>query len=168
MSGLMLDCQTPRGRKFISHQLRTQSLLEKRGYKILNMATKASHADVLIAKDVEGLTTLCGVAEIKSREMAGSVPLTVDYLANNGGYLVTHDKLKYGSEASNLFSVPFFLIVNLLMENKILIWKVTDDQGLFLFDFETRDTPTQMTCNGGTITRPNSYLPVDKATVLEY
>lgn len=164
----MLDCQTPKGRKFISHQLRTQSLLEKKGYKFLNMASSDSAADVLIAKDVDGILTLCGVAEIKSREMAGNQPLTVDYLSNNGGYLVTHDKLRYGSEASNLFEVPFYLIVNLLLENKILIWKVTDDQGLFLFDFETKNTSTKMTCNGGTIVRPNSYLPVDKATIIEY
>lgn len=164
----MLDCLTPKGRKFISHQLRTQSLLERKGYKFFNMASKASTADVLIAKDIDGLMTLCGVAEIKSRELAGNVPLTVDYLSNNGGYLVTHDKLKYGSEASNLFEVPFYLIVNLLLENKILIWKVTDDRGLFLFDFDTKNTATQMTCNGGSIVRPNSYLPVDKATIIEY
>lgn len=132
------------------------------------MASKASTADVLIAKEVDGLMTLCGVAEIKSREMAGNAPLTVDYLSNNGGYLVTHDKLKYGSDASNLFEVPFYLIVNLLLENKILIWKVTDDRGLFLFDFDTKNTATQMTCNGGSIVRPNSYLPVDKATIIEY
>lgn len=164
----MLDCLTPRGKKFISHQLRTQSLLEKRGYKFLNMASSDSASDVIIAKDVDGLLTICGVAEIKSREMAGNVPLTIDYLLNNGGYLVTHDKLVYGSEASNLFGVPFFLIVNLLLENKILIWKVTDNQGLFLFDFETKNTSTRMTCNGGTIVRPNSYLPADKATIVEY
>jgi hypothetical protein len=100
--------------------------------------------------------------------MAGSQPLTVSYLRNNGGYLITHDKLKFGSNASYMFSVPFFLIVNLLMEEKILIWQVTDDQGLFMFDFDTRETSTKMTCNGGEIVRPNSYLPVDKATVVEY
>lgn len=164
----MLDCQTPNGKKFISHQLRTQRLLEKKGYKFFNMSTESAKSDVLIAKDVDGMMTLCGVAEIKSREMAGSVPLTVDYLRTNGGYLITSDKLSYGADASNLFTVPFYLIVNLLIDKKILIWKITDDQGLYLFDFETKNTSTQMTCNGGTITRPNSFLPVDQATIIEY
>lgn len=164
----MLDCETPLGKTFIEHQYTTQRILEAKGYTLMNMATKDAGADILIAKPVDGVLTICGVAEIKSRRMAGKVPLTVDYLANNGGYLITHDKLKFGANASFLFSVPYFLIVNLLLESKLLIWQITDDQGLFLFDFDTRETSTQMTCNGGEIVRPNSYLPVDKATVIAY
>lgn len=164
----MLDCETSLGKTFIDHQMFIQHILESKGYTIMNMSTKNSASDVVIAKPIENVLTICGVAEIKSRNMAGSQPLTVDYLRNNGGYLITHDKLKFGSDASYMFSVPFYLVVNLLMEDKILIWQVTDDQGLFIFDFDTRDTSTKMTCNGGEIVRPNSYLPVDKATVIEY
>lgn len=164
----MLDCETPLGKTFIDHQMFTQRILESKGYTIMNMSTKDSAADVVIAKPIENVLTICGVAEIKSRKMAGSQPLTVEYLRRNGGYLITHDKLKFGSNASYIFSVPFFLIVNLLMEEKILIWQVTDDQGLYMFDFDTRETSTKMTCNGGEIVRPNSYLPIDKATVIEY
>lgn len=164
----MLDCETPLGKTFIDCQIETQKYFESKGYTLMNMATKDAGADVLIAKPMEGQLTICGVAEIKSRKMAGKVPLTVEYLESNGGYLITHDKLKFGSSASFLFSVPYFLIVNLLLDKKILIWKVTDDQGLYLFDFETRETSTKMTCNGGEIVRPNSYLPVDKATIVAY
>lgn len=164
----MLDCETPLGKTFIDHQMFTQKILESKGYTLMNMSTKDAGADILIAKPVEGVLTVCGIAEIKSRKMAGSSPLTREYLKNNGGYLITHDKLKFGSSASFVFSVPFYLIVNLLMEEVILIWKITDDQGLFMFDFETKDTLTKMTCNGGEIVRPNSYLPIDKATVIEY
>lgn len=164
----MLDCETPLGKTFIDHQKATQKILESKGYTVLNMSTKDAGADVIIAKPIDDELTVCGVAEIRSRKTAGGVPLTYEYLKSNGGYLVTHDKLKFGQGASYVFSVPFFLIVNLLVENKILIWKVTDDQGLFEFDFHTKKTSTQMTCNGGTIIKENSFLPVDKATVIDY
>lgn len=164
----MLDCDTPIGKTFIDYQKFTQKILEAKGYTVMNMATKDSGADVLLAKSIDKELTLCGVAEIKCRKSAGPVPLTYEYLQNNGGYLITHDKLKFGQSASYVFSVPYYLIVNLLVVNRILVWKVTDDQGLFLFDFETKNTSTRMTCNGGEIIRPNSYLPVDKATIIDY
>lgn len=164
----MLDCETPLGKTFIDHQKATQKILESKGYTVLNMSTKDAGADVIIAKPIENELTVCGVAEIRSRKTAGGVPLTYEYLKSNGGYLVTHDKLKFGQSASYVFSVPFFLIVNLLVENKILVWKVTDDQGLFEFEFPTKKTSTQMTCNGGSIIKENSFLPVDKATVIDY
>lgn len=164
----MLDCETPLGKTYINHQIQTQKILESKGYVFLNMSTKDSAVDAIIAKSINGTLTVCGIAEIKSRRMAGEAKLTRNYLIANGGYLITNDKLKYGSEAAFVFEVPFFLIVNLLEENVILIWKVTDEMGQFLFDFETRDTSTQATCNGGEIVRKNSYLPVDKATCVEY
>lgn len=164
----MLDCETPLGIQFIEEQHNTQRILEKKGYVFMNMATKDAGADVIIAKKIDGVLTACGVAEIKSRKSAAGKPLTRQYLRNNGGYLVTNDKLTFGASASNLFSVPYFLIVNLLFEKCILIWKVTNDQGLFEFDYEVKETSTRMTCNGGEIVRPNAYLPIDKATCIEY
>lgn len=163
-----MDCETPLGKIFIDHQKQTQKILDSMGYVTVNMATKDAGADVLIGKEIDGELTMVGVAEIKCRKMAGSQILTREYLKRNGGYLITNDKLKFGQSASFLFGVPYFLIVNLLHEGVLLIWKVTDDKGLYLFDFDTKDTLTKMTCNGGEIVRPNSYLPVDKATVFEY
>jgi hypothetical protein len=163
----MLDCETPLGQTFISHQYDTQKILEGKGYTLMNMSSKDSHADVIIAKNIDGVLTVCGVAEIKSRKMAGDKPLTREYL-KAGGYLITREKLDYGSQCAFLFGVPYYLIVNLLSEKVILIWKVTNDQGLFEFDFDTRETSTKMTCNGGEIVRKNAYLPVDKAFCIEY
>jgi hypothetical protein len=164
----MLDCETPIGRMFINEQYNTQKILESRGYTFINMPKKDSGIDAIISKYIDGMLTICGVAEIKNRKMAGDKKLTTIYLEKNGGYLITHDKLRYGQEASNIFEVPFYLIVNLLEEGVILIWKITDDAGMFTFDFDTRESLTQMTCNGGKINRINSYLPVDKAVKIDY
>jgi hypothetical protein len=164
----MLDCETPIGKMFINEQYNTQKILESRGYTFINTAKKDSGIDAIISKTIDGILTVCGVAEIKNRKMAGDKKLTTMYLKNNGGYLITHDKLKVGQEASIVFEVPFYLIVNLLEEGVILIWKITDDVGMFTFPFDTRESTTQMTCNGGKINRVNSYLPVDKAIKIDY
>ena len=164
----MLDCDTPVGKMFINEQYNTQKILESKGYTFINMATKDSGADAFIAKTIDGVLTVCGVAEIKNRKMAGNSKLTVQYLKDNGGYLITNEKLKYGKNASEFFEIPFFLIVNLLEEGVILIWKVTNEYGSYMFDFVSRETETSMTCNGGVITRLNSYLPVDKAIKVDY
>ena len=164
----MLDCETPIGRMFIKEQYNTQKILESRGYTFISTAKKYSGIDAIIAKNIDSTLTVCGVAEIRNRKMAGDKKLTTSYLEKNGGYLVTHDKLKCGQEASAVFEVPFYLIVNLLEEGIILIWKITDDVGMFSFEFDTRESVTQMTCNGGRINRLNSYLPVDKAIKIDY
>lgn len=144
-----------------------QDVLESKGYTVVEMSRDDSGIDVIISKKINGRLTCCGVAEIKNRISAGNQQITVEYV-RNGGYLITEDKLSNGSDISFMLSVPYFLIVNIVPDKKILIWKITDESGLFLFDFETKNTKTQMTCNGGTIVRKNSYLPIDKATILEY
>ena len=163
---IMLDCQTPRGRKFIDEQHKTQSILESLGYYFVNMSTDSAFADAIIAKREGDVLKMVGICEIKTRLMAYEKPLTIKYLKDNGGYLVTYEKLSNGVEASSMLSVPFFLIVRLVHENVILIWKVSDENGVFEFDFEKRITKTRETCNGGQIKRLNAYLPVEKATAI--
>lgn len=158
---MKLDCDTPLGKTFIEHQHNTEKILSLYGYTFISMPRKDSVSDTLIAMNVDGVLTLRGIAEIKSRRMAGSHRLTVDYLKANGGYLVTNEKLRYGKLVSEQMNVPFYLIVNLLEESAILIWQITSEEGEYTFKFETKNTSTKMTCNGGTIIRPNSYLSVD-------
>lgn len=162
----MLDCQTPRGRRFIDEQHKTQCILESLGYFFVTMSTDSSFADAIIAKRENDILKMVGVCEIKTRLMANDRPLTIKYLKDNGGYLVTYEKLSNGVEASSMLSVPFFLIVRLVHESVILIWKVSDENGVFEFDFEKRRTKTKETCNGGNIVRLNAYLPVEKSTVI--
>lgn len=159
---MMLDCDTPLGKTFIEEQRNTEDILSTYGYTFISMPRKDSTSDTLIAMNVDGILTLRGIAEIKSRRMAGKSILTVDYLKQNGGYLITDEKLKYGKLVSEKMQVPFYIIVNLLEERKILIWQITSSDGEYEFSFETKDTATKMTCNGGTIVRTNSYLPMDK------
>lgn len=165
----MLDCETPLGRVFMNEQYNTQRLLEARGYTVINTPGADHTSDVMLAKDFDGKLTLCGLAEIKSRRMAGTKVLNRAYVEKYG-YLVTYEKIRYGSMASSFYKVPFFLIVNLLLDKRLLVWQLTDRMGNYTMDFPVEYTKTQKTCNGGEITRKNAYLPLDTKflTEIEY
>lgn len=156
----MLDCETPLGKKYIEEQYKTQAILEARGYTVINTPSKDHNSDIMLAKKVDGMLTLYGVAEIKSRRMAGERVIDREYVKRNG-YLVTYDKIKYGAQISSFYKVPFFLIVNLLLDNRILVWQLTHANGEKTMDYKVLDTKTQKTCNGGEIVRRNAYLPLE-------
>jgi hypothetical protein len=157
----MLDCQTELGEFFMQEQYRVQGVLEARGYTVINTSGLENNSDVILAKPVDGRLTIVGLAEIKCRKSAGGVPLTREYLSSNGGYLITHQKLKYGGFASSLYRVPFFVIVSLMEENVIMVWQITDSKGNFVEKYEIKKTVTRKTVNGGEIARENAFLPIN-------
>ena len=105
-----LDCETPLGQLFIQEQYRTQERLAARGYTVINTSGASNNADVILSKVIDGRLTMTGLAEIKSRKTAGENPLTRKYLSENGGYLITAEKLKFGALASSMYKVPFYFI----------------------------------------------------------
>ena len=165
----MLDCETPLGRQFIEEQYRVQRKLQERGYTVFNSAGKANHSDVFLCKEEDGWPTLTGIAEIKCRKSAGNQPISRQYLIDNGGYLITYSKLKYGAMVSGIHMVPFFVIVSLIDEGVILVWQVTNSTGRFMDEVPFRITKTRKTVNGGEIERTNAFLQMDSKylTVIE-
>lgn len=165
----MLDCETPLGRQFIEEQYRVQRKLQERGYTVFNSGGKANHADVFLCKEEDGWPTLVGIAEIKCRKSAGNQPINRQYLIDNGGYLITHSKLKYGAMVSGIHMVPFFVIVSLIDEGVILVWQITNRTGNYVDDVPSRVTKTRKTVNGGEIERTNAFLQMDSKylTVIE-
>ncbi len=163
---MKLDCDTPLGQVFMQEQFKTQEVLEGRGYVVVNTPGKDHHSDIMLAKEMEGKLTLFGIAEIKCRRMAGDQVLNREYVKQNG-YLVTEHKLKYGAMVSSMYKVPFFLIVNLLLDNRILVWQVTDRLGNYTMDIKTLETKTQATCNGGSTIRRNAFLHFDTKYLTE-
>lgn len=161
----MLNSQTPVGQIFMLHQRDTQHILEARGYKFIEMSRENSSHDVFIVKNIEGRDVCTGIAEIKCRMFIGNTLISRKSLKN--GYLISYDKLTYGASASELFGIPYFVIVNLIPEKYILIWKLAEN-GDFLFDFPVRESQTKKNCNGGVAVRLNAYLPLEKAYELKY
>jgi hypothetical protein len=165
----VLDCETPLGRQFIEEQYRVQQKLQDRGYTVFNSAGKANHADVFLCKEEDGWPTLVGIAEIKCRKSAGGQPINRQYLIDNGGYLITYTKLKYGAMVSGIHMVPFFVIVSLIDEGVILVWQITNKSGDFVEEIVHRVSYTRKTVNGGDANRTNAFLQMDSKylTVIE-
>ena len=97
---------------------------------------------------------IIGVCENKCRNM------TYDKLLEYGSWLITYEKLEVGKMASILFNVPFLGFLYLVDDDVTLFWKITDENGTFLFEFDKRETKTQANINGGEALRLNAYLPV--------
>lgn len=158
---MSLDCETPMGQLFIKEQKRVEKMISNCGYTVVSTSCNDHRSDIILSKEIEGRLTICGVGEIKARISAGGRPLTVDYLRENGGYLITSDKLKYGAMMSSMLSAPFFVIVSVIADQTILIWKITDKLGDYTEKFVTRETKTIKTVNGGEVVRTNAFLSMD-------
>lgn len=146
-----LDCNTENGRRFIAEQSESATrFAEAYGYGVIQTAdTMPADLDAMFYKDGQ----LVGIAEIKSREMSMSE------LEGFGSYLITLEKLMKGAELSRRLSVPYILIVRLLKDDVLFYWRITDGTGQIRCPFDVRSTETKRTCNGGTATRANAYLP---------
>lgn len=155
----MLDCESPLGIEFMKHQYAAMAKLNKLGYLCIATKQPFDKSDIFIAKkDADSHLRMYGFAEIRSRATAGGNILSVDYLKKNGGYLISNDKLSHGQQLSFMMNMPFFIIVNLIYENKLLVWKITDDKGNFLDQFPRRRTKTRATVNGGVSEKLNAFL----------
>jgi len=166
----MLDCESPLGIEYMKHQYAAMAKLNKLGYFCIATKNPADKTDIFIAKrGDDGHLRMYGIAEIKSRATAAGQMLTIEYLKRNGGYLITNEKLSVGQQASFMLNIPYFVIVNLIYENKLLVWKVTDDKGNFLDDFPRKRTKTKATVNGGHANRLNAFLQMSSKnlTIIE-
>jgi hypothetical protein len=157
----MLDCNSPLGQEFMREQYKTQRMLESMGYTVINTSGDDNYQDVILAKKADDRLVIHALAEIKSRKMAGNKVVTVDFLRENGGYLITYNKLKYGAMAAGIYHVPFFVIVRLIECDTILIWQITDQNGNYLEKIKTEETVTRANVNGGQARRLNAFLSMD-------
>lgn len=148
---MTLDCTTPAGLGYIAEQ----SSAAERFARAYGCAVAQTGDDLPAGIDAVFSSSgrICGVAEIKSRN------LSLDELRKFGSYLISYDKLRKGIEASALLHVPFVVIVSLLNDGAMIYWKITDASGGVTATFTVRTTRTQANCNGGSADRANAFLP---------
>jgi len=154
----MLDSGSPSGEEAIAHQREVQDLISSMGYVVTEMPNPTCPYDILISKRSGSGLVLSGIAEIKSRTRAGNKDLTIDYLNNEGGYLISMDKIESGRKASKYLGVPFFIIVKLVSTGDVVCWKVTDADGSLIEEVSGRVSQTRATVNGGVANRENAFL----------
>lgn len=101
------------------------------------------------------------VAEVKVRWM------TLAALQNFGSYLISHDKLIAGQQASQAFSAPFVILLYLVESDNICTIKMTNDKGQFISPFTKQTETTYYDMNGGQIERVNAYISLNRLKIIK-
>ncbi len=130
-----LDCLTPVGKKFIKHQIETGYLIEKIwDVTVKHTEDDAAEFDCYIYSNKE----LVGVGEIKTRPLFNrklKTICTLKKLEEKGTYLIDAAKLDVLQEQSRKNKVTSYIFVNLPNDKKLLVFKITNKKGEFLFEF---------------------------------
>ena len=108
---------------------------------------------------------------VKSEEIVGLFEskcryTTLSQFKEWGSLILTYDKVDKCAWLSNMLCVPFYVFIYVVETNNILGWKITDDEGNYLFNFEVKETVTKKCVNGGIATRENAYFPLSHAKIL--
>ena len=153
--------EVDRAARYLDEERKVQRILESRGYTVMRSSGEFNESDLILGREIDNRLTVVGFAEIKSREFAGKSPMTLEYIRQNNGYLISLSKLKHGQRISSFHKVPYFLLVNLMLTRQLLIFQITDSNGEFVYPFESNYTETKLNVNGGSVTRLNAFLPAE-------
>lgn len=161
------DCEWGNGPGFIKHQHTTEELVgEHFNILVIPIGKKGSEydADIYSTEDSENIISKC---EIKCRRYFNTYKrslLTFDLLKKED-YLITAKKLFDLQKHSEALNIPTFVFANLLTEQKIVYFKVTDNVGKFICKFDVRKTWTRATSNpeAGDAERDNAYIEYDES-----
>jgi len=157
-----LDINTPKGQKSAEDE---QVILEqiRKEWEVDIAETpkdKAGKIDTLLIKD----GVLIGVAENKCRYnmfLKDDKFYLSKYDKTCDSWLITKEKIEAGRILAGALCVPFFGFLHLVDDNAILWWKIASSDGKFLLDFDSQNSQTQATINGGSIVRENAYLSIN-------
>ena len=109
------------------------------------------------------------LTEVKSRDSFGEkspLEFTWDNLLNKyqGKYLISKGKVDENIEVAKFHGVPFYLIINFMLESKLLFIPVSNSDGEMIVPFEEKmSQKTQGTSNGGEKLDDLYYLDVSKS-----
>lgn len=81
-------------------------------------------------------------------------------------YLITADKVNACMVIAKQLEVPFVISIYFTVTDNFLVFKMTDEHGKRLIDFEEAHTQTRETVNGGKITRNNAFIPVSAGKII--
>jgi hypothetical protein len=157
-----LDINTPKGQISLVHERRMMEKINQlwsdREISFMDTHKKYDSAcDGFLVK----MNTVIAIHESKCRN------LTYEQLQGFGTWLITAEKIEKCKIISEYLKIPFLGFLYLIPDDRILMWKITDEKGKYLFDFEKEKTQTQRTVNGGIANRLNAFLPVKYAEELK-
>jgi len=152
-----LDINTPKGKKSLEGEREAIEKFEK-GNPGYHYAETPKDEPASIDGIIHREGVIRAIVEVKVRNM------TRQKLTSYADkWLITASKVERGKQISKHLRVPFMGFLYLIPERRLFILPVTDSQGEYLFQFQTKESHTQKTCNGGVVVRLNAYLPMDSA-----
>lgn len=142
----MLDCQTRRGKHYISYENWTAEWIENRSEgktKLVKFDELTSSADRYAISTKSGAKQ--ALIEIKARNMDKST--FVNQFKSE--YMISADKVNRCKKIAQEHKIPFFIFVNMIKDDYIIRIKAIDKNGVFC-EHRIENRTTQSTCNGGT------------------
>jgi len=155
----MLDINTPLGQESLRKEEKMIEYIKKCWDVeiIITNKNKDAACDGFIVRNSE----IIALFESKCRD------LSYEELETYGSWLITYKKLEKCRILSQYLRVPFLGFLNLNKDNIVLFWKITGDNGKYLFDINHYESETQKTINGGKTIRDNAYLLVEHAKFVQ-
>lgn len=154
-----MDAKTQRGREALQHSADAIAIIEKNTHWRFIPISDDVPAD--IDGFIEKNGVVCGLYEVKARNMT-----YLDFTAKfNSEWLVTFDKLMRAANLSRQLQLSFTVIVYLIPDGVVLAKTLWDANWTLLVDMYVRQTTTQKTVNGGSVSRANAYVNLSSASV---
>ena len=149
-----LDINTPKGQETVEQELRMLKYVSD----CFNIKVKITKKDKPFPHDGIILNPetnkIIGVFESKNRQ------ITLQELEDWGSWLITYEKLEKCRQVAKKHNVPLYGFLGIEKNNLVMYWKITDNEGNYLFEFDHHETITQACVNGGQAYRDNAFLPV--------
>lgn len=92
---------------------------------------------------------------------------TLDEFKEWGSWLITFEKIEKCRKIAKELNVPFYGFLGIEKSKLVLYWKISDENGNYLFEFDHHHTLTRETVNGGEAYRDNAFLPMEYANFIQ-
>lgn len=148
-----LDSEWGRGPRYKEAELKSIEFIKGQPvWEKMTCVVAANHSRT------DGLWTLNNhlkfLTEVKSRDSFGknsSLEFTWNNLLSKykGEYMISKSKIDENVSVAKFFGVPFYLIVNFMIENKLLFIPISDAEGKMIVTHREEKRTTQSTSNGG-------------------
>lgn len=146
----------------LSEEEKTARIVEKIFKCELLSTSKYCAIDFLIVRDGQ----LRGLLELKNRYSFGDLPATLESLKQIKTFLIPFAKFEKSVALSFLFSAPLFLITDLMEDDFLAVWQITNDYGNQLIDVERRASEVAKNClKIETVKRENAFLKFEDAKI---
>jgi hypothetical protein len=146
-----LDIKTEKGKKTVVEEIKMLKYISKCWnvkIKITNKDSPVPFDGFIIVDD-----KIVGIFESKNRQ------ISLHELELWGSWLVTHEKITTCSQLSIFYGVPFYGFLGIEKDQAVMCWKITNEKGEFLFEYDHHHQLTQDNVNGGEANRDNAFLP---------